>query len=132
MLLGHPVRAERRCGELLARTERARPEDNLKRGPKSNDVTTGPTLVQMGLTKDESSRYQRQPETAHWFAYIRRYILTMQAHRREVPKWNVTQSPAALPWSSPPRWIRKIGLHPPLHPGGVPQPDKKKAPRLSR
>jgi hypothetical protein len=25
---------------LLARTERARPEDNLKRGPKSNDATT--------------------------------------------------------------------------------------------
>lgn len=53
------VRAERRCGELLARTERARPEDNLKRGPKSNDATTGPTLAQMGLTKDESSRYQQ-------------------------------------------------------------------------
>lgn len=53
------VRAERRCGELLARTERARPEDNLRRGPKSNDATTGPTLAQMGLTKDESSRYQQ-------------------------------------------------------------------------
>lgn len=53
------VRAERRCGELLASTERARPEDNLKCGPKSHDATTGPTLADMGLTKDESSRYQQ-------------------------------------------------------------------------
>jgi hypothetical protein len=42
------VRAERRCGELLASTERARPEDNLKCGPKSHDATTGPTLADMG------------------------------------------------------------------------------------
>lgn len=53
------VRAERRCGELLANTERAKPTDNLKRGPKSNDATTGPTLSDIGLTRDESSRYQQ-------------------------------------------------------------------------
>lgn len=53
------VRAERRCGELLRVADRARPSDNLKRGPKSNDSTTGPTLADMGLTRDESSRYQQ-------------------------------------------------------------------------
>ena len=53
------VRAERRCGEMLALTQRARPKDNLKRGPKSNDATTGPTLADLGLTRDESSRYQK-------------------------------------------------------------------------
>lgn len=37
----------------------ARTEEDLKRGTKSNDATTGPTLAQMGLTKDESSRYQQ-------------------------------------------------------------------------
>lgn len=52
------VRAERRCGELLARTEKhegGRPAAN-----RSNDATSSaPTLAQMGLTKDESSRYQQ-------------------------------------------------------------------------
>lgn len=52
------VRAERRCGELLARTEKhegGRPTVN-----RSNDATGSvPTLAQMGLTKDESSRYQQ-------------------------------------------------------------------------
>jgi hypothetical protein len=52
------VRAERRCGELLTSTQRApagRPGAN-----RSNDATNSPpTLAQMGLTKDESSRYQQ-------------------------------------------------------------------------
>lgn len=52
------VRAERRCGELLATTEKnggGRPSDN-----RSNDATGyAPTLADMGLTKDESSRYQQ-------------------------------------------------------------------------
>jgi hypothetical protein len=44
----------------------------------------------------------------------------------------VTTCPAALP-NSLPRWrIRKIGLHPPLHPENASQAGKKKAPRLSR
>jgi hypothetical protein len=51
-------RAERRCGELLTSTQRApagRPGVN-----RSNDATNyPPTLAQMGLTKDESSRYQQ-------------------------------------------------------------------------
>lgn len=52
------VRAERRCGELLATTEKntgGRPSDN-----RSNDATSfAPTLADMGLTRDESSRYQQ-------------------------------------------------------------------------
>lgn len=50
------VRAERRCGELLATTERHRGGNpNL-----SNDSTgCGQTLADMGLTRDESSRYQQ-------------------------------------------------------------------------
>lgn len=50
------VRAERRCGELLSATpkhEGGRPSN------RSNDTTgSPPTLAEMGLTKDESSRYQ--------------------------------------------------------------------------
>jgi hypothetical protein len=57
------VRAERRCGELLARTEKSRgaAEPGTARGTtRSNDATTSAlTLAQMGLTKDESSRYQQ-------------------------------------------------------------------------
>ena len=52
------VRAERRCGELLAVTEKntgGRPTAN-----RSDDATgSAPTLKDMGLTKDESSRYQQ-------------------------------------------------------------------------
>ncbi len=52
------VRAERRCGELLARTERApagRPAANMS----ERATDSPPTLADMGLTRDESSRYQQ-------------------------------------------------------------------------
>ncbi len=57
------VRAERRCGELLARTEKNKgvaaggERDAAGRTMRPADAT--PTLAQMGLTKDESSRYQQ-------------------------------------------------------------------------
>ena len=56
-------RAERRCGELLARTEKNKgvaaggERDAAGRTMRPADAT--PTLAQMGLTKDESSRYQQ-------------------------------------------------------------------------
>lgn len=52
------VRAERRCGELLARTEKhngGRPGKN----PSDDSRGSTPTLREMGLTYDESSRYQQ-------------------------------------------------------------------------
>ena len=52
------VRAERRCGELLARTEKntgGRPLEN----PSDDARGSSPTLRDMGLTYDESSRYQQ-------------------------------------------------------------------------
>lgn len=53
------VRAERRCGELLRvsaeRGERATPG----RPAKTSNDTTFSTLSDMGLTRDESSRYQQ-------------------------------------------------------------------------
>ena len=55
------VRAERRCGELLTRTEKntgAAGTGSNQHVVRSND-TTAPTLADMGLTKDESSRYQQ-------------------------------------------------------------------------
>ena len=49
------VRAERHCGELLARTEK-----NRGAATPSNDTRAStPTLREMGLTYDESSRYQQ-------------------------------------------------------------------------
>ena len=52
------VRAERKCGELLAKAEKndgGRPVKN-----QSNHATgsPAPTLADMGITKDQSSRYQ--------------------------------------------------------------------------
>lgn len=50
------VRAERRCGELL-RVTAASGERNTG-GKPSKDATVS-TLADMGLTRDESSRYQQ-------------------------------------------------------------------------
>lgn len=53
------VRAERRCGELLARTEKntgARGAGPIAVERYDRDT---PTLADMGLSKDESSRYQQ-------------------------------------------------------------------------
>lgn len=56
------VRAERRCGELLSTTEKNKGATvpGTNRGiTRSDDSTASPTLADMGLTKDESSRYQQ-------------------------------------------------------------------------
>lgn len=55
------VRAERRCGELLTRTAETgeRATRQVHAGSMSNDATCPPTLADMGLTRDESSRYQQ-------------------------------------------------------------------------
>lgn len=55
------VRAERRCGELLRVTEKntgAMGTGSNQHQVRSNDATA-PTLADMGLTRDESSRYQQ-------------------------------------------------------------------------
>jgi hypothetical protein len=49
--------AERRMGELLRDTERAKPGDHWKK-KRSQDVTVIPTLAELGITKNESSRSQ--------------------------------------------------------------------------
>ena len=56
------VRSERRCGEMLRASakngERATKNGNVNPKTKvSNDAT--PTLSDIGLTRDESSRYQK-------------------------------------------------------------------------
>lgn len=57
------VRAERKCGELLSETEKAKGQ--LKQGnslPQSQPTTTGDkpkTLAEMGVTKDQSSKWQQ-------------------------------------------------------------------------
>lgn len=50
------VRAERRCGELLART--AETGERAARG-KPSEMSHASTLSDMGLTRDDSSRYQQ-------------------------------------------------------------------------
>lgn len=60
------VRAERKCGAMLAESarngERATPADGMKRGANkhlSNGATSVPTLSDIGITRDQSSRYQQ-------------------------------------------------------------------------
>lgn len=53
------VRAERRCGELLTATERNKGATVKGRMAVERHDTHTPTLTDMGLTRDESSRYQQ-------------------------------------------------------------------------
>lgn len=57
------MRAVRKCGEMLrdsaARGERATASANLMQSPKSNDATSVATLADIGITRDQSSRYQQ-------------------------------------------------------------------------
>lgn len=55
------VRAERRAGDLLKEQEKAK--GTLKQGPtlpqSSSSTTEPPTLAEMGITKDQSSKWQQ-------------------------------------------------------------------------
>jgi hypothetical protein len=63
------VRAERRAGQLLAEMPKAKGarEPGTKRGAtRSNDTTASETLEKLGITKDQSSKWQKfakMPET---------------------------------------------------------------------
>ena len=60
------VRAERKCGELLAETEKAKGSKGqlIGRDPSGGSVVRPPeqnvkTLSEMGITKDQSSKWQK-------------------------------------------------------------------------
>lgn len=57
------VRAERRAGQMLADSKingaRHDGKSHLKTGPESHDTTPGPTLESIGVSRDQSSRWQR-------------------------------------------------------------------------
>lgn len=53
------VHAERRCGELLSRVEKNTGAAGIGTSAVERSDSTPQTLTQMGLTRDESSRYQR-------------------------------------------------------------------------
>jgi len=86
------VRAERRCGELLTRSaetgDRATREMHGRGGQVASFDQTPPTLAQMGLTKDESSRYQQLAAMP---------AATYGAHSTWA--WPGLPPVAALPWS---------------------------------
>lgn len=52
------VRAERKCGELLAQTDKAKGNQHVN-SAKSNNTTEQKTLSEMGITKDQSSKWQQ-------------------------------------------------------------------------
>jgi len=50
------IRAERRCGELLAESEKAKPENAVQR---SRGTTDARTLADLGISKGQSSGWQK-------------------------------------------------------------------------
>ena len=58
------VRAERRCGQLLSEMEKAKgargnASNQYQKEVQSNDATAPRTLAEMGVTKDQSSKWQK-------------------------------------------------------------------------
>jgi hypothetical protein len=53
------IRAERRCGELLAEMDKAKPPGSNQHELRSHDATDPPTLADLGISKDQSSRWQK-------------------------------------------------------------------------
>lgn len=72
------VRAERRCGELLAEMEKAKGAPGPGRGKAGSTVrppfTDAPTLADLGISKTQSSRWQQLaevPEEEFEAAFVR-------------------------------------------------------------
>jgi hypothetical protein len=54
------VRAERKCGELLAETEKAKAgRPPINRSNQTTNLESPKTLAEMGVTKDQSSKWQK-------------------------------------------------------------------------
>jgi hypothetical protein len=53
------LRAERRAGELLRETEKARPRGSNQHQDRSRAATDPPTLAQLGINKTQSSKWQK-------------------------------------------------------------------------
>lgn len=53
------VRAERKCGELLSETEKAKGGEQYHQSPSTTSVQPAKTLAEMGVTKDQSSKWQQ-------------------------------------------------------------------------
>jgi hypothetical protein len=58
------VRAERKCGEMLAQADRNTGARGVGTSALVSSEGTPPTLAEMGLTYDQSSRYQQLAATA--------------------------------------------------------------------
>ena len=56
------LRAERRCGQLLAEREMAKPRGSNQHQDVSRDPTHPETLSELGISRDQSSQWQRLAE----------------------------------------------------------------------
>ena len=52
------VRSERRCGELLKETTKAKGGEQYHQSPGATSAELIKTLAEMGVTKDQSSQWQ--------------------------------------------------------------------------
>lgn len=94
----YALEAERRMGELLAKSERAKGAPGPGRGKAGNEAgpafTDAPTLADLGLTKNESSRAQMLASvTRDTFEEVKSGDKTIMEIRRELKRQNVADQP---------------------------------------
>lgn len=108
------VRAERRAGELLIDMKesgsRASAQGNLKHGPKSPDTSSGKRLSDLGISADQSSKWQQLAAIPdHQFESAFRDPDVKPTTEGVLRRSNPLMSSESDEWNTPPEILDLVG-----------------------